>query len=259
MKHNLSITIICKNEVESIGHALESVMSLSDDIVVYDSGSTDGTLELLRHFPVRVFTGDWNGFGKNRQKAVELTRHPWILVLDADERLSKELVNEIQGLELSDDNKAYRVRLCNHMGDQYIRFGDWGNDFRLRLYHKEKVRWNDSIVHEKLVLPAGIQVIDLKGTVRHQTVTGVDELSSKLVNYAQLTALQYHRQGRKSTWVKRHIGPVFTFLKNYFFLLGFLDGRNGYVIAKVLAFYTFVKYTRLLEISEQDEFSKYGD
>lgn len=250
MSVKLSIIIICKNEAAGIGRTLESLRSLSDDIVVYDSGSTDGTLDIVRNFPVQLHTGSWEGFGRNRQKAVDLARHDWVMVVDADEILSSELVEEIRALDPPNNNTAYRICLRNHLGNEYVKWGDWGNDFRLRLYNRHVLRWNDAIVHEKLVVPEGTTITDLKGTVHHRTANGVDDYSRKMVQYALLTAEQYHIRGRRSTWIKRHLGPLFTFFKNYIVLLGFLDGRKGYVIARIISFYTFLKYTRLKEIEE---------
>jgi glycosyltransferase involved in cell wall biosynthesis len=248
MKLDLSVIIICKNEVESIGHTLQSVITLSDDIVVLDTGSTDGTLDVLRRFPVQINCSNWEGFGRSRQKAVDLAKYNWVLIIDSDEQLSPELEQEIRGLQLDDKHVCYRVRLKNHLGQQYIRYGDWGNDYRIRLYNRNVMRWNESIVHEKLIVPEQVRQTKLKGTLFHQTARSVDELAIKMVHYGLLTAEQYFSRGKRSTWIKRHLGPAYTFVKNYIFLLGFLDGRNGYVIARVISFYTFLKYTRLHEM-----------
>jgi glycosyltransferase involved in cell wall biosynthesis len=248
MSLQLSIIIICKNEAAHIARTLDSVCSLSNDVVVYDSGSTDGTLDIVSQYPVNLHTGPWEGFGPTRQKAVELSRYNWVLIIDGDEVVSKELAQEIRSLDPHSEQQAWRLPLHNYLGRDYIRRGDWGNDYRLRLYNKKVLRWNGYIVHEKLVVPPGVKITDLHYPVYHCTAQDVDELSTKMVEYALLTAEQYYINGRQSTWIKRHMGPVFTFVKNYIFLLGFLDGRNGYVIARIISFYTFLKYTRLHEL-----------
>jgi glycosyltransferase involved in cell wall biosynthesis len=245
MSFQFSIIIICRNEATNIGHTLKSILSLSNDIVVYDSGSTDGTIDILEKFPVRLYRGDWEGFGPTRQKPVELSRHNWVLIVDADEVLTPALAEELKTMNPGTENTAYSVQLENHIGSRHIRYGSWGQDFRVRLYNKNQLRWNDSIVHEKLIVPATVQLIRLKHTIKHYTARNMGQLSEKLNRYALLTADQYRRQGKRSTWIKRNIGPVFAFIKTYFLKLGFLDGKEGYRLALVLANYTALKYRRL--------------
>lgn len=257
MNFQLSVILICKNEADTITRALQSVLPLSQDIVVLDSGSTDGTLDLVKQFPVRLHTCQWEGFGKTRQKAVDLARHDWVLVVDADEALSPALTEEIRQLPPPSDHTVFRVQLKNHLGTAYVRWGDWGGDYRLRLYNRNVLRWNGSIVHEKLVVPDGVKIVDLENPIMHRTARDVDQFSQKMVQYALLTAEQYYRNGRRSTWLKRHISPAFTFLKNYVALGGFLDGRKGYVIARVISFYTFLKYTRLYELQKKKNGSNF--
>jgi glycosyltransferase involved in cell wall biosynthesis len=245
---SFSIIIICKNEEENIERCIQSIASLSDDIVVYDSGSTDETLEKLKNFPIKLFTGGWEGFGKTRQKAAELSKYDWVLIIDADEVVSQNLGLELLSLSLTDSGIAYRIHLKNHLGNKHIKWGVWGNDDRIRLYNKNMVHWNEDIVHEKLVMPRNIVLKKLHSTIHHYTAKNFEQLSQKMKQYALLTAEKYYSQGKKAVWINKNFSPLFTFIKSYVFKLGFLDGGNGFKLAKIIALYTSLKYKRLHEL-----------
>lgn len=248
MSFQFSITIICKNAAGFIERTVNSVSGLSDDVVVYDSGSTDQTIELLKAMPVQLYEGPWEGFGKTRQKAAELARYPWVLVIDADEIVSPALGRELKSLDPQSDQIAYSIELKNHLGEERIKWGSWGYDFRIRLYNRNFVRWNDAMVHEKPVLSTGVQIQKLKYPVLHYTARTKKELWDKMHHYALLTAAQYHLNGKKASWIKRSSGPLFAFLKSFFFKFGFMDGKGGFDVASIIARYTYLKYHRLHEL-----------
>lgn len=249
MSGQFSIIIICRNEASNIEAAVSSILALSDDIVVYDSGSTDGTLEILRQLPVRLEKGDWQGFGPTRQTAVQRSRHDWVLIIDADEVVSPELAEELKRWNVPATPTAYSIQLRNHIGPVHLCYGTWGHDFRVRLYNRHLVSWSDARVHEKLIIPEGMPVQPLRHTIRHNTARSMSELAKKLDHYATLTAMEYHRQGKMSTWIKRNLGPMFAFIKSYFLKLGFLDGGMGYRLSMAIARYTRKKYYRLHQLS----------
>lgn len=250
MSVQFSIVIICRNEAAHIGQTISSLLPLHADIVVYDSGSTDGTLELLQQLPVRLHAGPWLGFGRTRQKAAELARHDWVLIVDADEELTPGLAQELQQLDPPSERTVYSVRLLNHIGATHVRHGSWGHDHRVRLYNKRSIRWNDDQVHEKLLLPPGTQVVPLQHPMVHYTARSMQVLNQKLDQYALLTASQYHAYGKRSTWLKRNAGPLFAFAKSYLLKLGLLDGRTGWNLASALAGYTARKYKKLYELEK---------
>lgn len=252
MSEKISVVIICKNEAAIIKTVLQSVLPLSDDIVVYDSGSTDGTLEILKAYPVQLHRGPWLGYGKTKQAAMALARHNWILSLDADEAPDETLQQHLKTIALTDAKTVYKFRFKNFLGSTWLRHGEWGRDKHIRLFHKDFAHWNDADIHESLIITAGARVVLLKGYVRHYTIKDLAEYSHKVVHYALLNAEKYCRQGKRSTWVKRRLAPNFTFIKHYFFQLGFLDGWPGLVSAYMTAFYTFLKYARLRELQEKN-------
>jgi glycosyltransferase involved in cell wall biosynthesis len=252
MNHQLSIVIICKNEKGNIERVLQSIAGVTDDTVVYDSGSTDGTLAALQQFPVRVHQGEWMGFGKTKRYAVSLAKHDWVLCIDADEAPDQELQQELRQLSFGDSHTVYQLRFKNLLGDKQLRWGEWGGDKHIRLFNRQTVTWDEAIIHERLQIPPSARVQQLKGYILHRTMKDTAEYSQKMVGYALLNAEKYYRQGKKATWIKRYFAPVFSFLKYYIFQLGFLDGWEGFLSARMTSYYTFLKYARLHELWQRE-------
>jgi glycosyltransferase involved in cell wall biosynthesis len=247
----LSIVIICKNEADVIGQTLQSLEGVCDDIIVYDNGSTDNTIEIIKQFDVHLHQGTWEGFGKTKNKAVALAKYDWILSLDADEAIDDELKKSLLAIRLTDENCVYEIKFKNFLGNKYIKYGEWGNDKHIRLFNRKQASWNDASVHEELMRPKGIKIKKLNGYILHRTMRDMNDYAKKMIRYAMLNAEKYHQQGKHSSFFKIRVAPGFTFF-NYFILkLGFLDGYYGYLCARMTAFYTFLKYTRLRELNRQ--------
>jgi len=251
MKHAFSVVIVCKNEAAAIGPVLQSVQHLTDDVVVYDNGSTDNTIEVVSAFAnVKLHQGPWLGFGKTKQAATALAKYNWVLSLDADEALDQTLQQQLAQISFTDSKTVYKLAYKNFLGNIHVKWGEWGFDKHIRLFNRQVVTWNEAPVHEELVLPPDAQIKTLKGHVLHRTMKDTVEYSHKVVRYALLNADKYYAKGKKSTWVKRVVSPKFAFVKYYLFMLGFLDGWAGLVCARMTAFYTFLKYTRLYELQQ---------
>lgn len=247
----VSIVIICRNEAAIIAATLANLQGITDDIILYDNGSTDGTQEIARGFNVRVHEGPWDGFGNTKNAANNLARYDWILSLDADETIDDKLKNSLKAFEPVDDRAVYDLKFKNYLGDKLLRFGEWGNDDHIRLFNRNYVKWNNEAVHETLLFPPGYSVKRLKGFILHQTMKDLQEYAQKTVRYAMLSADKYFRQGKKPSWFKIQLSPAFNFLNYYILKLGFLDGHAGYTCARMTAHYTFLKYARLREIWKQ--------
>jgi glycosyltransferase involved in cell wall biosynthesis len=247
----LSIVIVCKNEAPIIGTTLQSLQGLTDDIVIYDNGSTDGTQELVQIFPGRLYEGSWEGFGKTKNKAIALAKHDWILNLDADEALDEQLKDSIKQAEPQNDKTVYEMAFRNFFGSKPLKHGEWGTDYHIRLFNRKEVQWNEAAVHESLLLPAGTTLKRLKGSILHYTLRDIDSYRKKTQQYAELSAKKYYEQGKTASWFKLHVSPAFSFIRNYIFKLGFLDGREGYQSAKMTAWYTSLKYRKLKELNGQ--------
>ena len=248
MMQQLSVVIICKNGASVIGETLKSFSGLTDDVLVYDNGSTDGTQEIVKQCGAKLFEGNWEGFGKTKNKANKLAKYDWIFSLDADEAIDEELKKNLSQQDLVNDMKVYKFRFKNFLGNTWLRFGEWGNDRHIRLFNRNRVKWNDAEVHESLLLPDGVRRTTVDGYVLHKTASSLDEYKSKMNRYAELNAEKYFKHGRKAGIFKMYFSPVFSFIINYFLRLGFLDGATGYNCAKVNAQYTFLKYKKLNEL-----------
>ena len=248
---SLSVVIVCKNEADVIGKTLQSVEVLTDDIILYDNGSSDGTQEIARSRGAKVFEGNWEGFGKTKKKGGGLARYDWVLSIDADEEIDEELRQALQNLQLNNENFVFEIEFKNFFGNKQLKYGEWGSDKHIRLFNRRRVNWNEASVHEQLILDADTKILPLKGFILHQTVKDISEYTRKMTQYALLNASKYHQQGKRSSWVKLNLGPFFAFVKYYFFQLGFLDGWEGFVCARMTAFYTFLKYARLRELNRR--------
>ena len=244
----LSVVIVCKNGAKVIGETIKSFSGLTDDILIYDNGSTDDTKEMVNQSNARLIEGSWEGFGKTKNKANALAKHDWILSLDADESIDEQLKENLLQLNLADESKVYEFKFKNFLGDKWLRYGEWGNDKHIRLFNKKKISWNDADVHESLLLPTEVKVISIPGNVLHKTAPDITAYEKKMENYAALNAEKYFKQQKRSGSFKMFFSAVFSFIKNYFFKLGFLDGATGYHCARINARYTFLKYKGLDEL-----------
>lgn len=247
MQQELSIVIICKNEEATIARTLASVKALSHDIVVYDSGSSDKTLQLIHEAGITPIEGDWFGFGPTRRHATTLAKNDWILCVDADEWLEESLQQEIRQLTPT-PGTLYRVRLKNHLGQKPINWGGWGTDWRLRLFNRTDTNWSEAQIHERVVLPSRCKVQSLQGRINHRTAKSIEDYKFKMSRYAVLTARNYFAQKKNATWLKRYASPFYAFFKNYILKLGFLDGAAGWQVSKQIAVYTFQKYQHLHDL-----------
>lgn len=250
---DISVVIIAKNEAHIIANTLRSLKPVTNDIIVVDSGSTDETVSICKEFNATVIETDWGGYGINKNKGVVVAKNDWILSLDADEAIDEELQKSLSELPLTDDNEVFDVRFKNFFCNKWIRFGEWGFDKHIRLFNRRKAQWENTAVHENLILPKGVKITLLKGNVLHYTVYDQQKYFDKMTGYAMMNAKKYFAAGKKPNFFKRYFSPVFAFLQYYIFQLGFLDGREGLIIAKTTARYTFLKYDYLKEMNNNFE------
>ena len=248
---SFSIVIVCRNEAAVIGRTLESLKGLTDDTVVYDNGSTDDTGAIARSFGVRWVEGPWEGFGKTKGRALALARYDWVLFLDADEGVDPVLKQSLQEWKAPDPTVVYEMAFRNYFMEKPIRFGEWGTDYHIRLFNRKYVQWDEAPVHEQLLLPAGTIKIRMKGFIQHRTLRSVEAYRQKMELYARLGAEKYFQRGKRFGWLNRIFSPTISFLGSYIFKLGFLDGREGYQLARIQSGYTARKYQLLKELQRQ--------
>jgi glycosyltransferase involved in cell wall biosynthesis len=242
----ISAVLITYNEERNIREALESV-KWADEIVVVDSGSSDGTLEICARFTSRIFHRDWTGFVDQKNYALDQATHSWVLSLDADERLSPELLTEIQQLRQSAFSvDGYRIpRVAFFMG-RWIRHGDWFPDYQLRLFDKRRARWQGRQVHESVKIAGSPG--RLKGEILHYTYRELSDYLKRLEKYSRLAAIDYQARGKISSGWKMFSNPIATFIKAYLVKRGFLDGVPGFMVAAMGAVSVFFKYASLYEL-----------
>jgi len=232
--NKLSIVIITKNEEKFIFDALKSAV-FADEVVILDSGSEDQTCNIAKKIGARVEQQSWLGFGAQKNKAVELADNDWVFVLDADERITPELRDEIISTLKNPQFDGYRIARLNNFFGKYIKTCGLYPDYSIRLFNKNKGKFNDVAVHESVQING--RVLSLKNHMIHLAYENIDEFKVKQKRYASLSHKKRNR-------LKALISPVWTFFKLYFIKLGFLDGWRGFIIAKLYAQYTFWKYIK---------------
>ncbi len=242
----VSATIITLNEAEHIGAAIDSV-SWADEIVVVDSGSTDGTIDVARARGARVDTRAWTGYVDQKNHAASLAAHDWIVSLDADERVTPELAGEIQSLLRSEPtHRGYRVpRVTFHLG-RWIRTTDFYPDYQARLYDRRAARWRGNLVHESVHVDGGVDY--LRGELQHYSFRDLADHVARVNHYTTLAARQLHAAGRGATLLDLLMHPPAAFLRNYVLRRGFLDGTAGFQISVVNAYSVFLKFAKLREL-----------
>lgn len=256
MRTKISAVIICKNEAHIIAKTIEAAKPVVDEVLVYDTGSTDETVNISRHLGASVVETGWEGYGKSKQAAIALAANDWVLNLDADEVLDDAAQKSIAALLLNDDKTCYRFRFKNFLGRTVLRWGEFGFDSHVRLFNRRFVNWSDAAVHEKLVRAGGVKEEMLDGHILHHTMKDTAEFVRKSVNYALVNAEEYHRRGKKAGLVKQYLSPGFTFFKYYVVRLGFLDGWAGLFAARMAALYAYIKYARLRELWGEEKGEK---
>jgi glycosyltransferase involved in cell wall biosynthesis len=247
----ISVVIITYNEEKNIGRCIDSVKEVTDDIVVLDSFSTDKTKSIAESKNAKVVQQKFMGYGKTKHFATTLAQHDWILSLDADEALDTALKNEILRLNESPDVGAYSMNRLNNYCGQWIRYGSWYPDTKIRLFNRKYFNWNDAEVHETVVpLSTNMKIGKLSGHILHYTVTSVEAHLAQAKKFATIAAQEAYNKGRKTNIIVVLLSPVFKFLRDYVFKLGFLDGTNGFNIAFISAKAKYWKYKGLYQLQK---------
>lgn len=245
----ISAVLITFNEEKNIEDALRSV-SWADELIVVDSGSTDRTREIAERMGARVLVNPWPGFSAQKQLAVDSAANDWILSLDADERVSELLKEEIADLR-NEGPKAdgFRIsRLSYYMG-RAITHSGWYPDLQLRLFDRRKGSWNGAVVHESVKMNDSAKVERLRGDIIHYSVEGPSHHRRMIEQrYAPLGARKMFTDGRRTSILKTAFSSWFAFTRAYILKLGFLDGVAGLWIAYFATYHAFLKHLILLDL-----------
>ena len=243
----ISAVLITYNEEEKIQRALKSLEPVSDEIIVVDSYSSDGTVETCRHYTDRVLLKDWEGYRKQKQFATDQANHDWILSLDGDEMLSPQLTQELLEWKRKEGScKGYCFPRKTFFMGRWIEHTTWYPDWQLRLFERPSGRWEGGRVHEsvKVTGPTG----KFKGHIYHHTYASFSEYLEQLERFSSLAAQDQFERGDRAGWTHLLLHPPVIFLKNYLFRRGFLDGMPGLAVSFLAAVSTLFKYLKLWEI-----------
>lgn len=248
--------MIVGNEAARIRRALESVSGWTSEIIVAtDEKTTDGTEQIAESFGAKIFRQPWKGHAAHRNFASEKATQPWILALDADEEIPPALRDEIiQAISRADEKlkfAAYSFPRCTLFCGRWIRHGDWYPDRKMRLWRRDQARWSDTLLHEKLLVQG--QIGQLKNDLLHYSMDDFDHFARKSLMVSNLFVREKLDHHSQSNVVEIWIRPWWRFMRGYFLRLGFLDGWQGYAIARMIAFETFLRYAKLHEAQAQKE------
>jgi glycosyltransferase involved in cell wall biosynthesis len=248
----VSAVIIALNEEDKIGDAIRSV-DWADEVLVVDAESTDKTPQIAAEMGAKVMTRQWPGFFAQKQFGVEAAENDWIFSLDADERVSAELISEILSIkENGPDASGYRIpRLAYYMG-RPIRHSGWYPDWQLRFFDRGKGRWKNVLVHESVEMESGTVIGKLRGEILHYSVESAAEHHEMIgKRYAPLSARQMFERGQTTNAFSIALAGPTAFFSSYVLKRGFLDGLPGYCIARFAAHHAFLKHALLSEMQNK--------
>ena len=244
--NKLSVFVMTYNEKEKIKDCLESV-KWADEIVVMDSFSTDGTLEICREYTDKIVQKEFVGFGKLRNIALDNCSHDWILSVDADERVTEELKNEVlKLLEKGPDADAYLVPRKSHFLGYWIRHCGWYPDYRQpQFFNRKQMRYKEQLVHEGYELNG--KLAHLNGHVLQFPFLSLDQFLRKMDRYSNLRAEEMFKEGKRFSVQQILLNPAAMFFRMYVAKKGFLDGKIGLILSSLYGYYTLLKYIKLWE------------
>ena len=242
----LSVTVITKNEAADLGDALASV-AWADEIVVVDSCSSDDTVAVAKRHTDRVVVREWPGYIAQKNYAASIASHDWILSIDADERVTPALADEIRRVVAGDPREAaFRIpRVTWHLG-RWVRTTDWYPDYQTRLYDRRAAEWTGKYVHEAVSVRGTTG--QLRGELQHYAYRDIADHLEPIDRYTTYAARQMHEAGRRAGLVDVVCHPPLAFLRNYVARGGVRDGLPGFIISALNSYYVFLKLAKLWEL-----------
>jgi len=245
----ISATVVAQNESKNIARAIKS-LSVADEVVVVDSGSTDDTARIAQDCGARVIQQAWEGFAAQKNFAASQAHHEWILSLDADEELDEAARESVRQWKLATPAAAgYRfARRARYLG-RWILHSGWYPDYKLRLYDRRRGQWKGAYVHESVEVAGKVET--LPGEILHYTCDSIEEHAQRIEFYTGLAAREMFERGERVSTVARWLTPPWIFAHTYFFRLGILDGHQGLLISRMAARYVRRKYAKWEELQRR--------
>jgi glycosyltransferase involved in cell wall biosynthesis len=247
MAAGISVTIITRNEEEGIQECLESV-AWAQEIVIVDAESTDRTVKIAQKFTARIFVRPWAGFAAQKNFALAQVTQPWVLSLDADERVTPQLRGQIEDILAFDGPlDGYYVPRKNFFRGRWIRHGTWFPDYQLRLFRHSSATYRSVSVHESVQVNGRLGY--LEAPLLHFSYRGIEDFVHRSNLYSTLAAQDLVRRGRRVSWLPLFLAPLGRFCSMYFLYRGFLDGSDGLLLAVLYSYYVFLRSAKAWEMS----------
>jgi glycosyltransferase involved in cell wall biosynthesis len=244
----LSVIVITKNEAQHIARCLSSVR-WADEIIVFDSGSSDNTVEICRQFTNKVFVTSWPGFGPQKQRALAKAVGDWVLSIDADEYVSDALREELQQAMNNEQATGFEIpRLSSYCGRD-MKHGGWWPDYVTRLFRREQGRFTDDIVHERVIIDGKLE--RLTQPLLHEAFVNPDEVLHKINSYSTLGAEKLYAKEQTSSVMLAIMKGAWTFFRTYILKASCLDGAQGLMLAISNAEGAYYKYLKLWDLHRQ--------
>jgi len=241
--------LITRNAAAVLDSCLES-LAFASEILIVDSASSDGTLEIAARRGARVVQKEWLGFGRQKQIAVDQAKHDWVLCIDADERVSPQLAASIGSALAAPVSPVYRMPRRNRFLGRWLSHGEGYPDWSPRLFNRMNARWSDDLVHEKVLY--AVTPGTLEGDLMHDSSDDLAAYLDRQNRYTTLAARQAHELGRSSGVFHLLLSPVVRFFKFYVLRLGFLDGVPGLLHISIGCMNSYMKYAKLLELRKAE-------
>jgi glycosyltransferase involved in cell wall biosynthesis len=242
MMPTISVILITKNEAANIRDCLQSV-AWADEIIVVDSGSTDGTLQIAKEMGAQVYAHDWPGFGPQKNRALAYASKDWIFSIDADERVTPALRAELEQAMQSGQADGYFCPRLSQFCGTFIHHSGWHPDYVLRLFKRGRGCFSDSLVHESIVLQG--TSTKLKTSLLHYSYLTMQDVERKVIHYSDAAAQQMMQAGKQTNWARAAISAGWAFMRTYIVRMGVLDGSAGFQIALMNMRTTYLKYRKL--------------
>jgi len=248
MTHRLTALIPCKNERRNIRACIESVRAVADEVLIADSGSTDGTQDIVRSLGCRLIEREWRTAADFRNWAIPQCEHPWVLAIDADERLTPELATEIRALLAGEpQHDGYWIYRRNFFLGHEVHGCGWNRDRIMGVFRRDLCRFAPGRVHEQPVVEGG-NVGALEGKYLHYTYWTLEQYLEKLDRYSAWAAQDLHGRGRRARFTDLSLRPALSFARDYLGRGGILEGKQGLVISLLNSYAVLVKYAKLWAI-----------
>ncbi len=247
----ISGVILTFNEERNIARCIESIQSVVDEIVVVDSFSTDKTAEICKSYGVRFEQFPFDGYIEQKNRGLSLTTNDYVLSLDADEALSPELMKSIQQIKQNWTHDGYTMnRLSNYCG-KWIHHSGWYPDRKMRLIDRRKGKWAGMNPHDRFLPTEGATKEFLKGDILHYSYYTFEEHKAQVEKFAEIASRALYQKGVRSNLLKIIYKPVARFMKSYFVNTGFLDGKEGLIIACMTAKASYLRYLKLYNLGNK--------